>query len=180
MANKDILKKIYPFGFTDYDRTTYREFTKRILGIDPFKNLPASNIPIASHLSLISTIDCKSTPRETLSKEPGMTDAWSHVFLNFIGSCDSIRTVADICTLRVRCHFTENRIEDCFLILLSGTMHDWYYSILSGIDSFERKESLQIICACCLHIESIGFPDLFKNYNKIIKNDGIFKLTRKK
>jgi len=176
---KDIIQKIYPFGFTNYNYTLYRDTVLKVLSIDPFKNFKSANLDKESILSLPASLEFSTHPRITLAKDPTITPVWSHVYLNFIGSCEKLITITDLCSLSLSCHFQYNQVENVYLIVLSATIRDWYFSILEGLDKFKSKESKEIICACCIHIESEGFRDLFSNYNKIISNDGLFKLQRK-
>lgn len=171
---------IFPLTITQVDWTTYIKVCQEILGLSPARNLDEAHMDLKDPSSFLASLVMSSNPKDNLRQ---VDKTFDHMSMSFITSGNVLTISSLMSTLDLKCHIlgstTINNIEQTliYLIILTGTMKQWFDSILLGCSSSTSYDIRLRMNHCYIYFMRSGFKEVWAKFTKKELKDGTFTLS---
>lgn len=116
----------------------------------------------------------KNLPLEALREDRHILE---HFMVSFLCILDDalIQTIAT----RTRLRMIQRATRKEHVVILTGTMSEWLDAIVSGCQENDDYDFRWVMNYIMIHLERVGFKEIFHNWDKHFLQDKTFKLRHK-
>lgn len=165
--------QVYPLATTNVDWTTFIRVCQSTLGYSPTRGLDESSMNIDDGCAYLASLNMDNKPIQTL-REGRNSKIFEHISFSFIVVTDS-EILLDIVNSSWLSVFSKKGIKD-YVLILSGSMKQWYNSIITGCSPFGQYGTRCIMNKCLIYFDKAGFKDVWYKFKREKLNDGTFIL----
>ena len=163
--------EIYPLSITQVEWNIFIDVCQRVLGYSPTRGIDASHLSIKDPAAYLGSFDLGNQPLAALRDigNPGH----GHFSISFLLILDEDGLLS-LCGSGLRL-FTRSAGRKR-LVILTGTMDQWYHTIRNGCRddaSYEFRWIMNNILGC---FEKAGFREVFSSLKKTLLRDETFIL----
>lgn len=164
--------QVYPIAVTQGDLTTLIRVCEDVLGYSPTRALDQSHIDNKDPAAFLSVLPLDNEPLNTLRYGRHRSNILSHFSVSFLAVLDS-EALVDLQTLTsLKVHTRRGRKQHVSII--SGTLDEWYDSLIATCRECVDKETRQLFNAIVAHLERVGFREVLSTLKKQKLRDGTF------
>lgn len=166
--------KIYPLAMTNVHWPTFIKMCQDELGYSPTRGLDEIGMKPDAPCAFLAAIGMDNKPLQQLRFGHHIGTAWRHVSASFIAvaKLKEVAYLSNYTDLRI----TFKRVDDDYLIIVTGDMQEWRDAIIKGCQSDHRsfKSLRQMMNYCLVHFQEGGFREVWHDCEKIGLEDGTF------
>lgn len=161
---------IQPLALTEINWVAFIKATKDFLGHSPTRGLDDAKIDLKEPRAFLCALDCENKPHEAL-RRAAIKNILRHSFASFIMIIDDADLIINLGirdTLAIRVVKEGSR----FLTILSGTMWDWYHSMIIYCQRDSNRTLRQIFNTIYDYFKHMNLTPIWSHYeNKYIQDD---------
>lgn len=168
---------LIPIAMTRVAWGDYIKFVEKYLGYSPTRGLDDFNIKVTEPKAYLATLDLQNQPNKQLSNYDA---TWEHVHYSFMLKI-SRSLVLSFMLAAPRCKIVYYSIPDSddMLLLLSGSMGEWYETLILGCRDLVKSKIRIIYNHILQYFEQAGFKSIWSDFEKHTQVDNTFILKRK-
>jgi hypothetical protein len=173
------MKKIHPIALTSVDWPHYIEKVIETLGFDPTACLSSAGLDVANNLSYLATLAMDGKPRQNL-KRINHNPIYNHIHLTCAGTIDKQTTLTDMIGLDLEIMPHYNKKDDRWLVIMTGSLVQWRETVFRVLTNGEgyQTETVSVFSLAMLHIEMLGYKNLWSGWKKECMETGKYRLRR--
>lgn len=169
---------IFPLTITQVDWSTYIKVCQDILGFSPTRKLDEAHIDLKDPSAFLSSLNMNTNPKDNLRH---VDRTFEHISMSFITSGKAKVVTGLMMFLDLKFHTMANIdvIEDSinYLIIMTGTMKQWFDSILTGCSLLAPYDVRIRMNQCYMYFKRSGFKEIWSKAKQENLKDETFILT---
>ena len=148
--------------------TLFQKVCKDIFGYSPVTGIDELNIPLSDPAAFVGSMDVENLPLEAI-RSRGKHPALKHVSFTFmlVGPIDVALDLAIDTTLKVF-------VKDDKFIIVTGTMYDWYHTIVECCSEEKSFAIRKIANECHRRFVHTRLNQVWSHLERHELNDGTF------
>jgi len=166
------LDTILPLTLMQVNWPVFIESAQSFLGYSPTRGLDTAKIDLTNPVAFLASLDCENDPHKAL-RRAAINNILPHSFASFImiiDDADIILTIAQIISIRTK------RKGSRFLCVVSGTMSNWYHSMITCCQRDTDIIIRQIFNKIYTFFKQAGFGPIWSHYREQYIHDNTFVL----
>jgi hypothetical protein len=158
--------KLIPIAITQGDLGQLTELCKEILGYSPTRGLDQAHLDAKDPASFLAVLDLSNNPLYALRHRGAI---FEHISITFAVSLpnDVVISLSNIGRLKI--HSKQGKRES--VVILSGTMAEWYDAILVGCSKNTDTDIRMLMTQALHHFERFGFREVFNSFEHVVQPD---------
>lgn len=146
-----------------------RSYSQELLNVNPIRNLDSVNIDLKDPAAFIAALGFGESAKEFLRKAK-QTNVLNHSSMSFVASLDDelIEKFSTVTNLNMWI----KRGRGLHLVILTGTMDDWYEAVRSGCRSDVDKDFRILMSKVFNIFQNTSYREVFSNLNRVSESDG--------
>lgn len=171
---------VIPIGKTSIDWSNLIKSTNESLGRSITKSLDRHHIKPATLSAFIAALGELKKPDSDpidMIRNPGALAR--HVSYSVLLAADKRVIIELIESSSLSILSTGTNVRQIRLAYISGTLEQWFVSIINGCSSLSSKELRLFYDHCLIFIEKDGFAQLWSDYRRVVQPDKTFLLERR-
>ena len=168
------MDSVYPLSFTQPNWDSFIKVCQEVLGYSPTRGLDAEGIKVDSPSSFLGCLDLENQPKFSLRTGRYRNNTFRHVHAGFIVIGQEEWVTEFACCTSLDISHKPNH-KKC-IIILSGTMEQWYDAIITCSSRLRSKEIRETINIIQKYFERGGFNELWSKHEKLYLADETFVL----
>lgn len=158
--------ELYPLAYTQVDWRIFNDVCQRHLGVSPSRGIDGCYLDLEDPASFAGSVDMENQPLEALREHVGL----AHSFISFLAVIDEdgLRQLHGV-SIRV---LSKAHSKYSYLAVLSGTIDEWYRSIIRGMRRDSPKELRALMTMAHSFLCQTGFREIFTQHTKKDLGDG--------
>jgi len=171
--------KIVPIAHTQVDWKIYIKFIEELLGFSPTRGLDEESVNIKDPAAFLATLSLDNNPLQNLRNCIATNSTAKHIMFSFAAHIDlpmilEISSLYDLKTL-----YKRDKKDIDYVAIVSGTMEQWYWSIVKGCGEMASINSKQFMTKCLNIFEMFLYKNLWNKFEMIGDKYGHYTLYKK-
>ena len=168
---------VYPLAITMGDLPMLQRICNEVLGFSPTRALDKTYLNVTDPAAFLACLDLEDKPLEALREGKRRSGIYSHFFASLIAVVpnDVVSQVVNLGRLAI--YSKEAKRES--VVIMSGTMDNWYDAILSGCTKSVSYDVRAVMTGALACFEKVGLREVFAELVHKTMLDGTIELCQR-